>query len=88
MRLPAIVLLHGFCIALVVEGCATMARAAKQKYVRVRIRDFHFGNRYHPGRVLYRYLPGQDEIVVVGVHEDRIGGETMTDIGIDDVRKR
>jgi len=36
MRAPTGILLHFFCIALVVQGCATMARVVKQEYIRVR----------------------------------------------------
>ncbi len=36
MRLPDGVVLHLFRIVLVVQGCATMARVAKQEYIRVR----------------------------------------------------
>src|SRR4030066_476784 len=36
MRAPTGILLHFFCIALVVQGCATMARVVKQEYIRGR----------------------------------------------------
>lgn len=36
MRLPDGLLLRLFCNALVVQRCATMARVAKQEYIRVR----------------------------------------------------
>jgi len=36
MRAPAGILLHLLCIALIVPGCATMVRVAKQEYIRVR----------------------------------------------------
>jgi hypothetical protein len=36
MRAPPGILVHIFCIAIVAQGCATMARVAKQEYIQVR----------------------------------------------------